>query len=150
MSSVATNQSTPSEDLVLQFDCEIEEDVTAELEDFVRLSHLCQFQDAHELYDECLSHYNGWFPVAAEYADCLLREGDFEQLVAFSQKAASNFQDPSENALLGLMHVLGSLGIRRLSSQDVMQRLRSLWPFWSLKPLFTSLMDADVSHQGER
>lgn len=134
---------------MLQLDCEIEEDVTAELEDFVRLSHICQFQDAHALYDECLSHCNGWFPVAAEYADCLLREGDFEQLVAFSRKAALNFQDHSENMLLGLMHVIGNLGIRSLSSQDVMQYLRSLWPALSLKPLFTSLMDADVSHQGK-
>ena len=59
---------------------DIEEGVKAELEDFVRLSHICQFRDAYELFDECLSSHDAWYPVAAAYADCLLREGDFEQL----------------------------------------------------------------------
>ena len=146
MNSVSTDQGKSSEDVVLELECEIEEDVEAELENFVRLNHSGQFRDAHELYDECLSSYVGWYPVAAEYADCLLRKGDFEQLVAFSKKVAANFQDPSERALLNLMYVIGGL-----LPKDVMwQRLQSLWQILSLKPPFTSLRDTDVSQQGEQ
>ena len=141
MDSPSTNQSISSEDILLELDYEIEEDVKAELEEFVRLSHTGQFKDAHELFDECLSSHDGWYPVAAEYADCLLREGDFEQLAAFCEKALMKFPDLRETALLELMFGIGSLLPR-----DVMWwRLQALWPALSLKPPYTSLKDTDVS-----
>ena len=128
---------------MLEFEYEIEEDVEAELEDFVRLSHTGQFKDAHELFDECLSSHVDWYPVAAEYADCLLREGEFEQLAAFSEKASPKFQDPHENALLEMMLMIGSL----LPRHVIWRRLRGLWPDLSLKPPYTSLRDTDVGRQ---
>ena len=148
MNPILTSRSEPSEDVKLELECDIEEDVEAELEEFVRLSHTGQFKDAHELYDECLSRYDTWYPVAAEYADCLLREGDFQQLVAFCQKTASNFQDPSELMLLDLIRLVGSIGIGGLSSEDAMERLQYWWRAFPLKPPFTSLRDTDVSHHG--
>ena len=142
MDSATTNQNEPNEDVVIELECEIEEDVKAELEDFVRLSHIGHFKDAHELYDECLSRYDDWFPVAAEYADCLLREGDLEQLGAFCEGASRKFQD-HEYALLKLMS-----GIGFLEPRDVMWRmLQILWPDLELKPPFTSLRDTDVGQQ---
>lgn len=140
MDSPVTNQSRSSEDVLLELDYEIEEDVKAELEDFVRLSHSGQFKDAHELFDECLSSHDGWYPIAAEYADCLLREGDFKQLAAFCEKASMKSQDTRETALLELMFGIGSLLPR-----DIMwQRLQVIWPALSLRPPYTSLKDTDV------
>lgn len=122
--SIATNQSKASKDVLLELEYEIEEDVEAELQEFVRLSHTCQFREAHELFDQCLSSHVDWYPVAAEYADCLLREGDCKQLAAFSQEVARRFQDPSDRALFDLMHVIGSC-----DPEDIMwQRLQPLWP----------------------
>ena len=143
MDSTTTNQSEPSEDVVLELECEIEEDIKAELEDFVRLSHMGQFKDAHELYDECLSSYDDWFPVAAEYADCCLREGNLKQLVAFCEEASMKFQDPREYALIELMGGIGSL----LPRDAMERRLKDLWPYLGLKPPFTSLGDTDVGQQ---
>ena len=145
MASAATrvNQSKASEDVLLEFECEIEEDVGAELEDFVRLSHLGQFKDAHELYDECLSSYDDWYPVAAEYADCLLREGEFERLATFSRNAVTRFLLPDERELFRLMEVIGCD-----TRNDIkLQELQRLWPIDSLQPPYTSLRDIDVGHQ---
>lgn len=125
---------------MLELECEIEEDVKAELDDFVRLSHLGQFKDAHELYDECLSDHDDWFPITAEYADCLLREGNFELLAAFCEEGSMKFQDLREYALLELMGGIGEL----LPRDAMLVRLRCLWPRLALEPPFTSLRDTDV------
>lgn len=147
MDSIATSQSSQSkasEDVVLELEYEIEEDVEAELEDFVRLSHSGQFKDAHKLYDECLSGYDSWYPIAAEYADCLLREGDFQQLVTFSRKARLRFQDRSERKLLRLMEVIGN---RTPDKKLMWHKLADLWPVSSMKPPYNSLSDTEVGHQ---
>lgn len=138
------NPNDPSEDVKLELECEIEEDIEAELEDFVRLNHTGQFIDAHELYEECLSTHDDWYPIAAEYADCLLREGDFAQLAAFSKRAAAIFRDRSERALFQLMHEIG-----HRSSAARWERLEFLWPAMSFKSPFSSLRDTDVGHHEE-
>ena len=143
MDSATTNQNQSSEDVALELECKIEEDVTAELEDFVRLSHTGQFKYAHELYDECLSSYDHWFPVAAEYADCCLREGSFDQLAAFCEEASVKFLDPREYALLELTGGIGEL----LPRDAMWRRLQCLWPGLALTPPFTSLRDTDVGQQ---
>ena len=143
MDLLTTDQSRTSADVELELEYEIEEDIEAELENFVRLNHTGQFEDAHELFDECLSSHDDWYPITAEYADCLLRQGKFKQLADFSRKASMKFQDPGEKMLLRLMGVIGSLDPR-----DVMrQQLQALWPMDGLKPPYTSLKDTDVGHQ---
>ena len=137
------NQSKISADIELTLEYKIEEDIEAELENFVRLNHTGQFEDAHELFDECLSSHDDWYPIAAEYADCLLRQGKFNQLSYFSWKASMTFQDAGEKTLLRLMVMIGNL-----TSRDVMrQQLQTLRPIDGLKPPYTSLRDTDVSHQ---
>ena len=141
MTSVLPDPSKSSnDDVLLEFEFEIEEDVEAELQEFVRLSHIGQFADAHELFDDCLSGHVDWYPVTAEYADCLLRQGEFEKLAAFSTKALMSFPDPSENALLELMLILGSC----LPRDFMVRRLQYVWDDLSLKPPYTSLRDIDV------
>ena len=145
MNPVPINHNKSSEDVKLEFECEIEEDVEAELEEFVRLNRTGRFTDAHQLYDECLSSHVSWYPIAAEYADCLLREGDLEQLAVFSQKAVTDFQDHQEGILFSLMQVI------RDQPWGVMwpvmwPRLKFLWSALSFKPPFTSSKDTDVGH----
>lgn len=84
------NQSERSSQLVV-LKVNIEQDVDAQLEDFVRRTHVCQCKDAHELFDKCRSSHDAWHPVAVEYEDCLLREGDSEQLAAYSEKAWTKY-----------------------------------------------------------
>ena len=145
MNPISTNQSQSIEDVTLELEYELEEDVEAELDDFVRLNHTGQFTDAHELYDDCLSKYVDWHPVAAEYADCLLRECAFEQLEAFSQRAADGSQDDCERELFNLMYVIGS----RCSQEVMWSRLQRIWPTLSLNVPFDSFKDIHVSHYGE-
>ena len=143
MDLLTTDQSRTSADVKLELEYEIEEDIESELENFVRLNHTGQFEDAHELFDECLSSHDDWYPIAAEYADCLLREGKFEQLADFGRKVSRTFKDPGEKMLLRLMRVIGNLEPR-----DVMRvQLRLLWPIDGLKPPYTSLRDTDVGYQ---
>ena len=143
MDLLTADQSERSADVELELEYEIEEDIEAELDNFVRLNHTGQFEDAHELFDECLSSHNDWYPIAAEYADCLLREGKFKQLADFSRKASMTFRDPSEKMLLLLMGVIANLAPR-----DVMrQQLQALWPVDGLKSPYTSLRDTDVGYQ---
>ena len=145
MNSISTNQSQSIEDVKLELEYEIEEDVEAELDDFVRLNRTGQFRDAHELYDDCLSNYVDWHPVAAEYADYLLRQGDFEQLEAFSQRAATRSQDLCERELFNLMNVIGS----RCSQEVMWNRLQYIWPTLSQEVTFDSFKDIYVSHYEE-
>ena len=142
MDLFTTNQNETSSDIELELEYEIEEDIEAELENFVRLNHTGQFEDAHELFDECLSSHDHWYPIAAEYADCLLREGKFKQLADFSRKASMTFQDPGESLLLRLMGLIGNLDPR----EAMKKQLQALWPIDGLPPPFTSLRDTDVGH----
>ena len=143
MDLLTTDQSGTSADVELELEYEIEEDIESELENFVRLNHTGQFEDAHELFDECLSSHDHWYPIAAEYADCLLREGKFKQLAQYCWKASTTFQDPGEKMVLLLMEMIGYLDPR-----DVMrQQLQDLRPIDGLKPPYTSLIDTDVGHQ---
>ena len=143
MDLLTNHQNEKSPDIELELEYEIEEDIEAELEDFVRLNHTGQFEDALELFDECLSSHDDWYPIAAEYADCLLRQGKFKQLADFSRKASMTFQDPGEKMLLRLMGVIGNLDSRHV----MRQQLQALWSIEGLKPPYTSLKDTDVGHQ---
>ena len=144
MEMVAANQDKPGEDVHLQLEYEIEEDVEAELEEFVRLNHSGQVKDAHKLYDDCLIGHEDWFPVAAEYADCLLREGNFADLAKFGEKKAATFSDPYEKALLYLMGSIGDC-VERDASNELWDVAKQKWSLLSLEPPYTSLEDTKLS-----
>ena len=93
----------------MSFDVEICEDVGAELEEFVRLNHSDNYQDAKLLYHECLEEHLSWFPVVAEYADFLLRQRDFIKLHVFCKNEITRFTDRGERDLLTLMRIAAEL-----------------------------------------
>ena len=144
MEMVAANQDKPGEDVHLQLEYEIEEDVEAELEEFVRLNHSGQMKDAHKLYHDCLSGHEDWFPVAAEFADCLLREGNIAKLAKFGKGKAATFSDPYEKALLFLMGSIGDC-VERDDSNHLWDVAKQTWSMLSLEPPYTSLGDTKLS-----
>ena len=123
-------QEDGDSDVELELECEIE-DVEAELEEFVRLNHTGQFNDAHELFDECLVDHVDWFPVAAEFADCLLREGKFSQLEKFLSEVATKFPTPGDRDLLEAISIAARIGVCQSNKLDLraLQRMMLVSPF---------------------
>ena len=93
----------------ISFDVEIREDVGAELEEFIRLNHSGNYGEAELLYRECLEQHLKWFPVAAEYADFLLRRCEFAALRTFCRAETAQFTDPQERDVIGLMLIIAEL-----------------------------------------
>ncbi len=94
------------------------EDIPAELEDFIFLSRFGLFQEAHELFDQNLRPYVGFFPVLAEYADMLLEErcyAELSQLLANPPPKTKFSED--ECQLLILMKALSDAYIEPKSNQ---------------------------------
>ena len=130
-------------DTMLEIACDIEEDIEGELEDFVRLSHTFQFVKAQQLYDECLSTHEAWFPVSAEYADFLCLQSQYDQLKSFSQAALTRFSDVQELALFHLMELLADC---YLQPDDIDYNLIKALKIWKDATIpFPASSDIEVS-----
>lgn len=68
---------------VFSLSLEFEEDLEQEIEAFVRFKRLRRYDEAHEVFQKTLSAHVGFFPVAAEYADLLLEQGNYKMLSDF-------------------------------------------------------------------
>jgi hypothetical protein len=100
---------------LLEMDLDIVEDIPAELEDFIFLSRLGLFEDAHELFEQNLKPYLGFFPVLAEYADMLLEEGFYVELSKLLMNVSTFSGD--EYQLLVLMRALSEAYIEGTSNK---------------------------------
>jgi hypothetical protein len=89
------------------FDLKVEEDVPAELEAFVRLSHFELFEKARQWFDGCLRDHLAEFPVALEYADMLLRQGSYREVLALHRPETAGL--PEGNDIDRLWGLLGHL-----------------------------------------
>jgi hypothetical protein len=96
---------------------EVEEDVPAELEAFVRLSHFGLYDQAREWFDGCLRDHLAKFPVALEYADMLLREGSYQEVQALSPPDTVNL--PEHDDVHRLWEMLGQLANIHLGGAQV-------------------------------
>lgn len=95
----------------MQLEFAIEEDIPAELEDFVRLSRLGLFKDALEMFDQTLRDHANLFPVAAEYADGLLEQGSYGKLKEFVLKAERSTWEDDENDVFELLLAFSNIKI---------------------------------------
>jgi hypothetical protein len=92
----------------------ISEDLSEEIEAFVRLNRFGWFKEGNELFEEALRNHLDVFPVVAEYADFLLEQGWYRRLAQFLQERLSNklhikgFAE-DEIRLLELMKVFAEL-----------------------------------------
>ncbi len=130
-------------DIEVAIEYEIEEDIEEELEDFVRLSHLCQFEEAFDLFEECLAPHQDWYPAAAEYGDSLLRRGRFNQLADFCKDAKTRFSKPKEAAIFRLMALIAIHQERKVPEKTVTQAV-NIWATVSIETPFTSTQDIEV------
>jgi hypothetical protein len=64
----------------MKVELKIVEDFPEELEDFIFLSRLGSFDEAHDLFNKNLTPYQCLFPVFIEYADMLLERRSFKEL----------------------------------------------------------------------
>jgi hypothetical protein len=88
---------------------EIQEDITAELDVFVRLSRLGLFGQANAVFKDSLNDHLNLFPVIAEYADSLLEQRRYRDLSNFlSQAPKSEFED-DEADYLDLLEALSNI-----------------------------------------
>ena len=76
---------------------EVEEDIAGAFSDFVELSHRCQWVAAQQMYDEYLEVHDRWFPVAAEYADFLLRQGKYRTLYTYCGPSSGHFGNDKDD-----------------------------------------------------
>lgn len=82
--TVKDKGSSPTDlfkDFEFQFQFEVEEDIEGELEDFVRLARLGLVEKAREHFQQTLSPHAKLFPVFAEYAELLVSENAYQELL---------------------------------------------------------------------
>ncbi|KAL2198415.1 hypothetical protein P885DRAFT_18855, partial [Corynascus similis CBS 632.67] len=60
---------------------DLEEDMAAELEHFVRLVRYDMIMFSKLWYQRCLERHTHMFPVLAEYAEMLLQIGEYDELI---------------------------------------------------------------------
>ena len=87
---MTTHQDTAVEDGLLNFEYDIEEDVAEELEEYVRLCHIGQFDAADDQFRLCLRHHRDWYPISAEHADRLFRQGRYKELGAWAVESLTS------------------------------------------------------------
>ena len=89
----------------ISLNVEIREDVGAELEEYVRLNHSGDYDRADQLYHECLEKHLDWFPVTAEYGDCLLRQGRHDELKSLCMSRLDSLTDRNERDIMRLLGI---------------------------------------------
>jgi hypothetical protein len=113
-----TNVNSEGNIPLLEMDFDIVEDIPAELEDFIFLSRLGLIKEAHELFEQNLKPYLGFFPVLAEFADMLLEEGVYAELsqLLMNPSTPTGFSE-DEYQLLALMRALSEAYIEGRSNE---------------------------------
>ncbi|KAL3459048.1 hypothetical protein BJX64DRAFT_291591 [Aspergillus heterothallicus] len=96
----------------LPLEFELEEDVEAELQHFVKLSRTGNYAAAHDFFNNTLRHHDHLFPVIVEYADMLLEQGCYGPAAEFLTgkiQSCHGLLDPEEIQLLKLMNCLSNI-----------------------------------------
>ena len=143
------SQRTPDlpSDHVIQLEFDIEEDIPGELEDFVLQSRLGAFRTAQELFEANLKPHLRFFPVVAEYADFLLEQQSFRQLLDFVLRLppdADSSED--ERGLLDLLFALSTL--RTEGSLNKALSLARNWRSRTARP-WKHFSEADVRSRND-
>ncbi|GAB7354514.1 hypothetical protein MBLNU459_g4981t1 [Dothideomycetes sp. NU459] len=103
-------------DTVISGECDIEESIPDWIEQFVRFSKHGQFGRAESLFEDVLRPHLPIFPVAAEYAQFLLDQGNFgllEDFLTAYLEDNHSFED-DEIQLLRLLLALAKIYTRHL------------------------------------
>ena len=125
------NDDTKEDDASHEADCisleyGLFEDIASKLDEFVRLNHLKKFVEAKELYQSGLINHQDWFPVVAEFAEHLLQQGFYEELVKFSEKHLKVTTESRELQVLILMGVIANIHLNQ-TYQDALAQISVIW-----------------------
>jgi hypothetical protein len=125
-------------------ECRTEEDVMAELQEFIRLNHLGLFSEAHALFEECLSAHQGGYLATVEYADCLLRQGLYKHLSDYSEYAEKRIFSSQERQIFTLMKAIADIH-RKGSLENSFRVALDVWKSLSISyTLSTEPSDLEV------
>jgi hypothetical protein len=96
-----------SKDFEFRLEFDIEEDIEGELEHFVRLARNGLAKKARDYFQQTLSTHLSLFPVFAEYAEFLVSEGAYHELLSIllTSQEDSDFSD-AEYYLVRLLRAL--------------------------------------------
>ncbi|KAK5093368.1 hypothetical protein LTR70_004740 [Exophiala xenobiotica] len=111
--------TTGDGDLVSIRSLELEEDIPAELEDFVLVSRLGMVADAQRLVSDVLWRHLRYFPVVAEIAEFFLGSGLWESLddlVRELDRRRISFDDYNEKEVLRRLRTFGTKKVSQMFS----------------------------------
>lgn len=106
--------TTGDSELVYEGSLELEEDIPAELEDFVIVARLGMTEDAQRLVSDVLWRHLHFFPVVAEIAEFFLGSGlwgSLRNLVRELDRRRIFFGDYNETEMLRRLRILGTKAV---------------------------------------
>lgn len=88
---------------------EVEEDIEEEIETFVRFKRRGEYEQAHRVFQQCLSKHLSFFPVVAEYADLLWEQGKYQVLSGFLDIQLQYMETAFEEEEIELLRIMRCL-----------------------------------------
>ncbi|ETN45459.1 uncharacterized protein HMPREF1541_09291 [Cyphellophora europaea CBS 101466] len=120
--SVAEKRPSEFEDIVFNIELDLEEDVVAELEQFVLFARLGLDDKCHTMFKETLEPYTWCFPVFAEYAEFLVRTMNREALRQLLKNPGTKAFAADELELLMVLEPLSRLSDDTDKNQQLVKR----------------------------
>lgn len=111
LDSMLTRSTQNNPDILTEgMEVEVKQDVAADLGVFIQLAKVGHYDRAMPFFDEYLTPHSRLFPVAAEYADCLLEQGAFGQADVFLYGTLkSEATSGMERTVLELLSAIASM-----------------------------------------
>lgn len=138
------DENVSGEEDWISLEYDLIEDVASALEEFVRLNHVKRFDEAKEVYQNCLVNYQDWFPVVAEFAEHLLLRRSYKELADFCEDNMSAFTDSREMQVLIIMRIIADVHLNN-SFQDAIAQISIIWHYFPIDYSKTMPIDAEVS-----
>jgi hypothetical protein len=128
---------------ITTFEVDVQEDIPAELEAFIRLNRLGRFGEAKAFFEDALRPYVNLFPVFVEYADLLLEQGDFRGLSEFLDSIPNELFSAEETELISLLKALSDIYLHG-ALQSGLDQARRAWSFLKSQQLGPDGLPSDV------
>jgi hypothetical protein len=132
-----------TEHTITSFEVDTQEDISGELEAFIRLNRLGHFAKAKAFFEEKLRPYIDQFPVFVEYADLLLEQGDFSRLSRFLDLAQRQGFTTEEIVLVDLLKTLSDIYVNAAWEAGFVQA-QGAWAFLSGQSFGPDGLPSDV------
>lgn len=101
--------------ITINLNIDVQIDITEDVAELSRLTRLGWFNQGVTLYEEKLKHHLDCFPVAVEYADLLLQQGEYKKAYSFTEDCCafrygtSFYYAPDEHMVLKSMNAYAAI-----------------------------------------